>query len=95
MNSAKEELEKAYQKLSLDEKRNEFNNELMSISYIIKAYLKEFDDEDYSLAKNYISKEEINLSEEDLLVRNYMDLLEIKNRLILLLKFISVKDKNY
>lgn len=78
-----------YENLSLDEKRNEYNKEMTAIASIIIACLKQFKDDDYEMPFNYKQTKDLNMTEEDMLVKHYEDILEIKENLLLLLSYYS------
>lgn len=87
----KENLTVAFSNLSLDQKRNEFNSEIRVINAMINSLLVGYGEKELYQPYNYRSKIDAKLSEDDILIKNYMDLLEIKNQLILLLSYLTKK----
>lgn len=84
-----EELFANYNKLGIDEKRDEINAEIIKLAYIIKNYLNKFNhdiiDEPYDYQKG-IDK---NLSEAEFLNLNYRNIYYIKTELMLLMSLIE------
>lgn len=92
MNEEKRKLIDAYKLLSIDQMRNEYSNELIIIGSILNKYLEAFGEIDLEYPTDYKSKVEAGLTEEDMLIRNYTDILEIKNNLLLLLAYFKKMD---
>ena len=87
----KNNLKTAFSNLSLDQKRNEFNSELRVINEIINSILISYGEEELIQLYNYKSGIDSKLSEDDVLIQNYMDVLETKNKLILMLSYLTKK----
>lgn len=85
----KNNLINAYKDLSTDAKRNELNLELIKIGNIINTYLKKYDNEEYEELINYVEKSDAILDEDQVLVQNYTNIIQIKNNLMLLLKYME------
>lgn len=90
-NNLKEDLKKAFSNLNLDQKRNEFNSEIRVISAMINSLLVNYGEKQLFQPYNYKTGVDKDLSETDILIQNYMDILEIKNNLILLLSYLTKK----
>lgn len=87
--SVKQNLIDSFKNLSLDMKRNEFNKELLSLAYVVQAYLKKYNDEVFDLPENYEIGKDSSYTEEEMITMNYIALLTIKNQLLLLLKYLN------
>lgn len=82
----------AYKNLSLDNQRNEFNKEIVVLSSLVNKLLENYGETSLHKPHNYELIEDSNMSESEVLTNNYMDLLELKNNIILLLSYMQ-KDK--
>ena len=75
-----EEFKKAFANLSVDEKRNQINNELIIISELIKLKEKSLNLPSVLSVKEYISNR--NISESEMLDFLYEDIYNIQKELI-------------
>lgn len=75
-----EEFKKAFSNLSVDEKRNQINNELTIISELIKLKEKSLNLPSVLSVKEYISNR--NISESEMLDFLYEDIYNIQKELI-------------
>ncbi len=75
-----EEFKKAFSNLSVDEKRNQINNELIIISELIKLKEKSLNLPSVLSVKEYISNR--NISESEMLDFLYEDIYNIQKELI-------------
>lgn len=90
-NILKEKLIDSYNSLDLDNKRNEFSKEMVIISSLINSCLAAFGETNLKTAYDYKSEKDLSLTEDDLISKNYSDILEIKNNLLTLLTYINNK----
>jgi len=79
------ELKQGFDKLSIDDKRNEISKELMIITEIIKDS-QEFlgVNSDIIQAKNYNPSVDFDMNESDILTYFYEDIFSIRNEISLL-----------
>ena len=82
-----EELLKEYKKLSLDNKRNIYNKEIVLIGSLIINLLNNYDREKREFPYNYNPLNDNKKTEDEFLLLNYKELLRIKNNLLLLLSY--------
>lgn len=87
-----EEMLKAFDKLSIDFKRNEISNELLFISELLSDSLEQLNAQsDYKTAKNYNPNKDSNKNESDMLTYFYEDIFRIRNEITLLNLMIKSK----
>lgn len=87
------DLKNAFKKLDLNSQRNEYSVEMIKLAALINTWLAKYTDRQFKMPYNYDLKKDESLTESELITINYMDLLEIKNNLILLLSFIEKNNK--
>lgn len=87
----KRELKKAFEKLDLNDKRNEYYNEITYLSIILNSYLRKNGFKELSNTFDYNKDEDYEMTEEKLLTKSYMDIIEIKNIMALLLSYSDEK----
>ena len=90
-NTLKNKLLDSYKNLVLDDKRNEFSKEMIMVSTLINSCLSMYGVSSLKTAYDYKVEQDLKLSEEDLLIKNYEDILDIRNNLLLLLTHINNK----
>ncbi len=76
------ELQQAYQNLSLNDKRNALSNEIIIISELINNINQKLNIPHQVQVRNYDVNQDINLSENDLLTYTYEDIYNIKRELL-------------
>ena len=81
----------AYKELSLDSKRNEFNKEMIILTSLINSLLSNYTNKKLHMTKNYKKGIDTELTEDEVLTNNYIDLLELKNNILTLITCISNK----
>ncbi len=81
----------AYKELSLDSKRNEFNKEMIILTSLINSLLSNYTNKKLHMPKNYKKGIDTELTEDEVLTNNYIDLLELKNNILTLITCISNK----
>ena len=87
-----EEFKNAYKDLTLNEKRNQLSNELMLISELIKNVEDIFGIQSILNVKNYDSRNDSNLSENEMLDFIYEDVYNIQKELITVFTAISSRN---
>lgn len=87
----KNKLIKAFSQLDLDNQRNEFSNEMIVISSLLNTCLLEYGENINRVAWNYNPQSDSKMSEQDILITNYSDIIDIKNNLLLLLAYMKNK----
>lgn len=86
-----EELIKAYDKLEIEDKRNQLSSELMIIGEMLKTLSKHFNIDTDLIIKNYDSSDE--MSESETLTFLYEDIYNIKREILPLFNFICLNDE--
>ncbi len=86
-----EELFQSFSKLGLDKKRNAFNEELLKVAFLIKEYLQTYNQEFDFTFYNYQEGIEKDITESELLDKNFQNVYYIKSQLMLLLSMIDNK----
>ena len=81
----------AYKELSLDSKRNEFNKEMIILTSLINSLLSNYTNKKLHMPKNYKKGIDTELTEDEVVTNNYIDLLELKNNILTLITCISNK----
>ena len=89
-----EELFQNYHNLGLDDKREFLNEELIKISYILKAKLNEYNQDLTEEPLNYKKGIDKDLDESDILDMNYRNIYNIKSELLLLTSLIDNRGVN-
>ena len=84
-----EELFKNFSKLGLDEKRNEYSEEMIKVALLLKSFLNQRNLELMDMPYNYKSGEDKKLTEADLLNINFRDLYILKTELLMLFNYIN------
>ena len=90
--SSHEEMMLLYDKLNINEKRNEFSSLLEKTNQIISELLKMEQIENDLKIKNYNALDDVLMSEAEVFTFLYEDLWNIKNRLLSFLILKSSKD---
>ncbi|MBR3198429.1 MAG: hypothetical protein IKG27_00260 [Bacilli bacterium] len=85
----KDKLVNAYKALSLDDQRNEFNKEIISIHVLINQMLSLYGERELREPYNYQSGEDSSLTESEVLVQNFSNIVDLKNNLLLLLNYLE------
>lgn len=80
---------KAYKDLPLDSKRNEYSKEMLILTVLVNSLLSNYTNEQLHTPYNYRKGIDENITEDELLTSNYIDLLELKNNILLLFKFMD------
>lgn len=86
-----EEFKNAFDKLSINEKRNQISNELLYIDGLIKAMESKYDIQSMLKTKNYEINKDSNLTESEMLTFLYEDIYNIQRELITLSFAINLK----
>ena len=86
-----EELIKAYDKLEIEDKRNQLSSELMIIGEMLRTLSKYFNIDTDLIIKNYDSSDE--MSESETLTFLYEDIYNIKREILPLFNFICLNDE--
>jgi len=86
-----EELIKAYDKLEIEDKRNQLSSELMIIGEMLRTLSKYFNIDTDLIIKNYDSSDE--MSESETLTFLYGDIYNIKREILPLFNFICLNDE--
>ena len=94
MSSSHEEMMKLYEQLNINEKRNEFSSLLEKTNQIIGELLKMEQIESDLKIKNYNALDDVLMSEDEIFTFLYVDLWNIKNRLLSFLILKSSKDND-
>lgn len=84
-----EELYQSFLKLGLDDKRDAFNAEILKVAFLIKDYLKKYNQEVDVEYYNYQKGIDKKMLESELLDKNFKNIYQIKTQLLLLLSFID------
>lgn len=87
--STYEEMMNLYDKLNINDKRNEFSSLLGKTDEIINILLRMENLQNELQVKNYDSSSDSEFKESDMLTFFYEDLWNIKNKLLMLLVFKS------
>lgn len=80
-----------YSKLGINEKRDAFSEEIMKISYILKDYLNNYNQNILEEPYNYSKYNDKNMTESSFLDLEYKDIYYIKTELMLLISLIDKK----
>lgn len=86
------EFKEAYKNLSLNDKRNQLSNELMLIGELIKSMESSLEIPSILNVKKYDSKNDYDLSEDEMLEYIYEDVYNIQRELITLATAINSKN---
>lgn len=86
-----EELYESFSKLGLDDKRNAYNQELLKVYFLIKEYINKQNISIETDFYNYQKGLDRNLSESELLDKNFKNIYSIKRELLLLLNIMDLK----
>ena len=76
------DLKTAYQKLNIQDKRNELSNLLLKTEELANQMLNNKELQEYSSVKNYSPKEHGKLTEEEMLTFIFEDVWTIKNKIL-------------
>lgn len=87
----REELKKAFDKLTVNEKRNEISNELLLIGELIKSIENKYQIKSILNIKNYDSNKDSELTESQILSFIYEDIYIIQRELITILHAVNIK----
>ncbi len=85
----KEEIKQAFEQLSLNEKRNVYNEEILKIFEIFRTYCNAEDIISSQQLYNYNIYNDDSLTEEELLTKEYLNILYLRE---LILACLSKKD---
>ena len=85
----KNNLIEAYKNLSLDDQRNEFNKEIIVLSSLVYQLLMKHGESSFPTPYNYNISESQKLSESEVLVQNFANIVDLKQSLLLLLNYIE------
>lgn len=88
-----EEFKNAFNKLSINEKRNQISDELLIIGALIKNIENKYNVQSILTVKNYDTNKNNNLSETEMLTFLYEDIYNIQKELITVLSAIDIKNK--
>ena len=86
-----EEFKTAYNKLSLNDKRNQLSDELLMIEQLIKNIEKKYNIPSLLSVKNYDTNKNELLTESEMLNFIYEDVYNIEKELITLLSVVDLK----
>lgn len=86
-----EEFKKAFSNLSINEKRNQISNELMTIAELVKLEEHRFHLPSILTVKDYDSNNNSKLTESEMLDFLYEDIYNIQKELITLLSVLNGK----
>lgn len=86
-----EEFKSAFDKLSINEKRNQISDELLIISELIKNLENKYNINSILNVKNYDTNKNNDMSETEMLSFIYEDIYNIQRELITVLTAISMK----
>jgi len=87
-----EEFKKAFDKLSVNEKRNQISDELLIIAELIKNIENKYNVQSILSVKNYDTSQNKELTESQMLSFIYEDVYNIQRELITVLTAINIKD---
>lgn len=88
-NVLKNSLIEAYKNLSLDDQRNELNKEIIVMSSLINQLLTTHGESEFPTPYNYNSATDSKLSESEVLTQNYINIVNLKDSLLLLLSYMN------
>jgi len=86
-----EEFKSAFDKLSINEKRNQISDELLIISELIRNLENKYNIDSILNVKNYDTNKNNDMSETEMLSFIYEDIYNIQRELITVLTAISMK----
>ena len=84
-----EEMKNAYMQLDINNKRNQLSDELLIIFELIKRYENAKGINPVTQVKNYDTKNDKNLNEDEILTFFYEDVYNIQQELITLLNIVE------
>ena len=87
-----EEFKKAFDKLSINEKRNQISDELLIIGELIRNIENKYNISSMLNVKNYDTNKDSNLTESEMLSFIYEDIYNLQRELITVLTAINIKD---
>jgi len=87
-----EEFKNAFDKLSINEKRNQISDELLIIGELIKNIESKYNIQSILNVKNYDTNKNSELSETEMLSFIYEDIYVIQKELITILSAINLKN---
>ena len=87
-----EEFKNAFDKLSINEKRNQISNELLIICELIKNIENKYNIQSILNIKNYDTNKNNELTETEMLSFIYEDIYNIQRELITVLSAINIKN---
>lgn len=87
-----EEFKNAFDKLSINEKRNQISDELLIINELIKNIENKYGINSVLKVKNYDTNKHKDLKETEMLSFIYEDVYNIQKELITILTAINIKD---
>lgn len=88
-----EEFKNAFDKLSINEKRNQISDELLIIGELIKNIENKYNIQSILNVKNYDTNKNNELTETEMLSFIYEDIYNIQRELITVLSAINIKNK--
>lgn len=88
-----EEFKNAFDKLSINEKRNQISDELLIIGELIKNIENKYNIQSILNVKNYDTNKNNELTETEMLSFIYEDIYNIQRELITVLAAINIKNK--
>ncbi len=89
-----DEFKKAFDKLSINEKRNQISDELLIIGELIKNIEHKYNVNSILNIKNYDINKNTNMSETEMLSFIYEDIYAVQRELITVLSAISLKENS-
>jgi len=87
-----EDFKNAFDKLSINEKRNRISDELLTICELIKSIENKYDIQSILNVKNYDINKNSELTETEMLSFIYEDIYNIQKELITILYAINIKN---
>lgn len=89
-----EKFKNAFDKLDINEKRNQISNELLIIGEIIKNIENKYNIQSVLNIKNYDINKDNNLQESEMLSFLYEDIYSVERELITILTVVLKQNKN-